>query len=713
MRFSLNALKVDASVRAAQADRCQKCALSCSGSGFVNEAGARFQREAHTATLETEIAEAQDIAQSEAAAAKQLVEEAKLAELKAVQDAQSASAAQAAGLLEKASAAQERVRQAVAAQARAAQEAAAAQKTAADLQAKAAKGFKLPWCLSCVSFARSIRSIRSVGEIGEAIVEAEEGGGVIHLSLVPLYDVGKVCAIAKAAKPWVTTRLSNCFKLRRPSTRLTTFYFTHVIPVQGIAIRRHPSKDGMDNFRGVVPRCSRISVRLSERDWMDDGTSLDGQQSSEAAPFIFSVFTPDAASFKREKELLIANEKLTADVERLQQRLSFVEELVGPTETQRKNFQLQLSLAREAALRVAHSNAGSIPTRCVGRLDENWLRSKGLTDQECSMLQRGCVAGHDGVPCDISMLGDPGFCPYDRKTLQPRWEAKGGFLQLSLGDLREKWGEEVALEVVRCAIELDRHDASRRLGVELPWNEKEEREMDAAEVIGLLGQQLEAAKCAGTTERLVDDDEESEWEGFPRSEVLSPVDVGEGGRSRAWSMLEAMMNDLGLNPRSTSAMANAGQLSTVRSDQDHVEEPDTDDEVVQEALEEQGRAEAAAEQDIQQMLRESPAVILPPAQSQSKSSSRMNLLTPSRAHTPCSGMQTVSSNATRATSSSPGAFEAGRTEALSNEASPNEALFLQLLEDEVAGSLNHLNLMMPGSPETSRATSPLSSQPSP
>ena len=36
-------------------------------------------------------------------------------------------------------------------------------------------------------------------------------------------------------------------------------------------------------------RHKRISVRLSERDWMDDGTSLDGQQSSEAAPFIFSV----------------------------------------------------------------------------------------------------------------------------------------------------------------------------------------------------------------------------------------------------------------------------------------------------------------------------------------------------------------------------------------------------------------------------------------
>jgi len=275
----------------------------------------------------------------------------------------------------------------------------------------------------------------------------------------------------------------------------------------------------------------------------------------------------------------------------------------------------------------------------------------------------------------------------------------------------------VALEVVRCAIELDRHDASRRLGVELPWNEKEEREMDAAEVIGLLGQQLTAAKCAGSAaERLVDDDEDSEWEGLPRSEVLSPVDMGEGGRSRAWSMLEAMMNDLGLNPRSMSAMAsNTAQLSTARSDQDRIEDPDTDDDVVQEALEEQGRAEAAAEQDIQQMLREAPAVTLPPSgQSQTKATSR-NLLTPSRAHTPHSGIQTMSSHATRATSSSPGC-EAGRGEAPSAEASPNEALFLQLLEDEVSavsGNLNHLNLLFPASPETSRATSPISSQPSP
>jgi len=129
---------------------------------------------------------------------------------------------------------------------------------------------------------------------------------------------------------------------------------------------------------------------------MDDSPAL-------IAPSKF-VFAPDvAASFKREKDLLIANEKLSAEVERLQRRLSFVEELVGPTETQRKNYQLQLTSARDAALRVAHSCAGSVPTRCVGRLDESWLRLKGLTDQECSMLQRGCVSGHDGVPCDISI----------------------------------------------------------------------------------------------------------------------------------------------------------------------------------------------------------------------------------------------------------------------------------------------------------------------
>jgi len=459
------------------------------------------------------------------------------------------------------------------------------------------------------------------------------------------------------------------------------------------------------------------------------------------------VFGTDPGCLKREKELLLVNQKLTANLERLQERLSFVEvhlfqllhlhlpgrigiallELIGPTESQRKTYQVQLTSARDAALRVAHSCAGSIPTRCVGRLDEGWLRSKGLSDQECSMLQRGCVAGDSGVPCDISMLGDPSFSPYDKHTFQPRWEAKGGFLQLSLGDVRDKWGEEVALEVVRCAIELDRHDASRRLGVELPWNEKEDREMDAAEVIGLLGQQLVAAKCCGVgavCDRLTDDEEESEWGGLPRSEAVSPAD-GEGGRSRAWSMLEAMMNDLGLNARtSTSAPTAPTHLqATGRTECHGAEEPDTDDEVVQEALEEQGLAEEAAEQDIQQLLREPPSLLLSspltPAQptTQQKTSTSRNMLTSSRAETPCSGssaqtrgVHTLSSNTTIAASSSP-ALEAGMTLAIAHEASANETLFLQLLEDEVGGSLN---LCLPGSgSETSGATSPLSSLPSP
>ncbi|CAJ1451787.1 unnamed protein product [Effrenium voratum] len=186
---------------------------------------------------------------------------------------------------------------------------------------------------------------------------------------------------------------------------------------------------------------------------MDEGIAL------SAVATKLGVFTADAGCLKREKELQLTNQKLMADIERLQERLAFVEELVGPTECQRKTFQTQLTFAREAALRVAHSCSGSVPTRCVGRLDESWLRLRGLSDQECSMLQRGCVSGDNGVPCDISMLGDPLFCPYDRNTLQPRWEAKGGFLQLSLGDVRDKWGEEVALEVVRCAIELDRQMA--------------------------------------------------------------------------------------------------------------------------------------------------------------------------------------------------------------------------------------------------------------
>merc|ERR1719468_1240542 len=84
------------------------------------------------------------------------------------------------------------------------------------------------------------------------------------------------------------------------------------------------------------------------------------------------------------------------------------------------------------------------------------------------------------------MLGgphsDPSFQPYD-ETGEPRWQARGGMLQLSLEEVLNRFGEEIAFAVVRAAKELDKHDASRRVGVELPWHDGEDRELDPAEVI--------------------------------------------------------------------------------------------------------------------------------------------------------------------------------------------------------------------------------------
>ncbi|CAE7235627.1 unnamed protein product, partial [Symbiodinium sp. CCMP2456] len=93
--------------------------------------------EAQTAALETEIQKARSAeaqAQQEEAAAKQLVEEAKSAQLRAVQQAQSCSGEEAARLLAEASVAKERVRQALQSQAKAAQDADAARQTVAKLQ---------------------------------------------------------------------------------------------------------------------------------------------------------------------------------------------------------------------------------------------------------------------------------------------------------------------------------------------------------------------------------------------------------------------------------------------------------------------------------------------------------------------------------------------------------------------------------------------------
>merc|ERR1719359_2057306 len=143
-------------------------------------------------------------------------------------------------------------------------------------------------------------------------------------------------------------------------------------------------------------------------------------------------------------------QQLEREKAELQSRLEFVEELVGPTEAQRKGFQQQLIAARSAALRAKRCGV-PIPTRFVGRLDERWLRIRGMSERDCALLQRGCVTGQSGVPKDISLLGDPHFRPYNEKDFQPLWDVRGGALNLSLGDVRDRWGEDAALEVLRCA----------------------------------------------------------------------------------------------------------------------------------------------------------------------------------------------------------------------------------------------------------------------
>ncbi|CAE8702782.1 unnamed protein product, partial [Polarella glacialis] len=120
-----------------------------------------------------------------------------------------------------------------------------------------------------------------------------------------------------------------------------------------------------------------------------------------------------------------------------------------------------------------------------------------------------------------------------------------------------------------------------------------------------------------------------------------------GGASRAWSMLEAMINDLGLNNRSSTTPSPPFGTGSA---QEIVEGDDTDDEVVAEALaglEEEGRVqlqrEAQADQDIQQLLEEAPG---PPLQHQthaqcsaknSSSSRQEKINCTSGGQTPCGG----------------------------------------------------------------------------
>merc|ERR1740121_364063 len=291
-------------------------------------------------------------------------------------------------------------------------------------------------------------------------------------------------------------------------------------------------------------------------------------------------------------------EEVVARLERekaqLRARLEFVEELVGPTEAQRKAFHEQLTAARGAALRAKRCGV-AIPTRFVGRLDERWLRSRGVSERDCALLQRGCITGQDGVPRDISLLGDPAFRPYDQQSLQPRWEARGGSLRLRLADVRDRWGEEVALEVVRCAIELDRYDASRRIGVELPWSAAESRELQAAEVIHLMERELTAkvsrhAFCAEDLDSVASSDDDgvdgsdADGDDLEQGDTLSVVEsvISAGGTITAsstppaedqgyeWSLADADIEQLlssgakGGAPRTLLATA-AAQAAAVAS----------------------------------------------------------------------------------------------------------------------------------------------------
>lgn len=182
-------------------------------------------------------------------------------------------------------------------------------------------------------------------------------------------------------------------------------------------------------------------------------------------------------------------QQLKKEKKALQNRLEFVEELVGPTEAQRKGLHEQCIAARAAALRAKYRGA-SVPTKVTGRLDERLLWYYGLSERDAGLLQGGCLPDKEGILQDVSLLGDPGFTPYDQQSGEPRWHARGGLLQLSLGEVRNRFGDDIANDVVRCAKELDTYDGSRRVGVELPWHPLEDRELHAAEVIDLMDREL-------------------------------------------------------------------------------------------------------------------------------------------------------------------------------------------------------------------------------
>merc|ERR1719293_40376 len=86
--------------------------------------------------------------------------------------------------------------------------------------------------------------------------------------------------------------------------------------------------------------------------------------------------------------------RLRREKENLRKRLEFVEELVGPTEAQRKTLQEQALAARAAALRASQLGAG-VPTKVAGRLNQRLMQQRGLSERDAGLLQGGCLPDGD------------------------------------------------------------------------------------------------------------------------------------------------------------------------------------------------------------------------------------------------------------------------------------------------------------------------------
>lgn len=282
-------------------------------------------------------------------------------------------------------------------------------------------------------------------------------------------------------------------------------------------------------------------------------------EAPEAAESSASVVQSDAGEEQQEQQepvssgLLLRVKQLEKDKAELQQRLDFVEALLGPTEAQRKLLQERHLAARAAALQAKWRGA-CLPTKMAGRVDEMLLFSRGLSERDAGLLQGGCLPDSEGILQDVSLLGDPSFHPYHSQTGEPKWQARGGLLRLSLEEVSQRFGEEIAHDVVRCAKELDKYDASRRVGVELPWHPMEDRELEPAEVINLMDREL--ALAANLSYRYPDEPPERLTDlAFEDGPVASPYAVVNAPRRAAASRKQKRSRGRAQSRRSAGSVA--------------------------------------------------------------------------------------------------------------------------------------------------------------